>query len=144
MTDSLSFKKISVIILLCTAVLSTGIFLYVNQIERTLERNRTMYLEEVARQTTDEVETQIHNDLTLLRSIATAIESLSKPTASHIDRLMKNESAINNFKRMGFVRPDGMAMLSDGLLLDISGEKHFQKAIAGEANISERITDSAD
>ena len=124
MTDSLSFKKISVIILLCTAVLSTGIFLYVNQIERTLERNRTMYLEEVARQTTDEVETQIHNDLTLLRSIATAIESLSKPTASHIDRLMKNESAINNFKRMGFVRPDGMAMLSDGLLLDISGEKH--------------------
>lgn len=144
MTDSLSFKKISAIILLCTAVLSTGIFLYVNQIERTLERNRTMYLEEVARQTTDEVETQIHNDLTLLRSIATAIESLSKPTASHIDRLMKNESAINNFKRMGFVRPDGMAMLSDGLLLDISGEKHFQKAIAGEANISERITDSAD
>ena len=85
MTDSLSFKKISVIILLCTAVLSTGIFLYVNQIERTLERNRTMYLEEVARQTTDEVETQIHNDLTLLRSIATAIESLSKPTASHIE-----------------------------------------------------------
>ena len=85
MTDSLSFKKISVIILLCTAVLSTGIFLYVNQIERTLERNRTMYLEEVARQTTDEVETQIHNDLTLLRSIATAIESLSK---SYLHRVL--------------------------------------------------------
>ena len=144
MTASLSFKKISAIILLCTAVLSTGIFLYVNQIERTLERNRTMYLEEVARQTTDEVETQIYNDLALLRSIATAIESLSKPTARHIDRLMKNESAINNFKRMGFVRPDGMAMLSDNLILDISGEEHFKKALAGEANVSERITDAAD
>ena len=144
MTDSLSFKKISAIILLCTAVLSTGIFLYVNQIERTLERNRTMYLEEVARQTTDEVETQVFNDLALLRSIATAIESLSKPTASHINRLMQNETAINNFKRMGFVRPDGMAMLSDNLLLDLSSEEHFQKALAGEANVSERITDAAD
>ncbi|WP_428060804.1 EAL domain-containing protein [Candidatus Avelusimicrobium stercoris] len=144
MSDSLSFKKISAIILLCTAVLSTGIFLYVNQIERTLERNRTMYLEEVARQTTSEVEMQVFNDLALLRSIATAIESLSKPTASHIDRLMKNESAVNNFKRMGFVRPDGMAMLSDDLLLDLSKEEHIKKALAGEANVSERITDAAD
>lgn len=144
MTDSLSFKKISAIILLCTAVLSTGIFLYVNQIERTLERNRTMYLEEVARQTTDEVETQIHNDLALLRSIATAIEAGPKPTAQSIDRLMKTETAINNFKRMGFVRPDGMAMLSDNLLLDLSGEEHVKKALTGEANVSERITDAAD
>lgn len=144
MTDSLSFKKISAIILLCTAVLSTGIFLYVNQIERTLERNRTMYLEEVARQTTDEVETQIHNDLALLRSIATAIEAGPKPTAQSIDRLMKTETAINNFKRMGFVRPDGMAMLSDNLLLDLSNEEHVKKALTGEANVSERITDAAD
>ena len=144
MTESLSFKKISAIILLCTAVLSTGIFLYVNQIERTLERNRTMYLEEVARQTTDEVETQIHNDLALLRSIATAIEAGPKPTAQSIDRLMKTETAINNFKRMGFVRPDGMAMLSDNLLLDLSGEEHVKKALTGEANVSERITDAAD
>ena len=144
MKKSFSFWQFSVLLLICTAVLSTGIFLYVNRLSTLLHNDMKVYLSEVAKQGVNTIEAKVQDDLNLLRSIATAVGALPDPTEKTIIQLMKAESAANNFKRMGFVYPDGMAVLSDDLLLDISHEAHFQKAIAGTPNVSNLITDAAD
>lgn len=144
MKNSFSFWQFSALILICTALLSTGIFLYVNKLDATLTAKRTAYLSEVAKQSANTIRTQVRGDLDLLQAVATAIGVIPQPTEAIITSLMKAESAANNFKRMGFVYPDGIAVLSDDLLLDISRQSHFQKALAGEPNVSNRIPDSAD
>ena len=102
------------------------------------------YLSEVAKQGVNTIEAKVQDDFDLLQSIATAIGAVENPTENMITKLMKAESEINNFKRMGFVYPDGMAVLSDDLLLDIAQEPHFIKAMAGTANVSNLIKDDAD
>lgn len=144
MKKSFSFWQFSALILICTALLSTGIFLYVNKLKSTLTAKRIAYLSEVAKQGANTIHTQVQGDLDLLQAVATAIGVLPQPTDAILTSLMKAESAANNFKRMGFVYPDGMAILSDDLLLDISRQTHFEKALAGEPNVSSRISDSAD
>ena len=129
MKKSFSFWQFSVLVLVCTAVLSTGIFLYVNRLSSILHADLKIYLSEVAKQGVNTVQAKVQDDLDLLTSISTAIGALPNPTEGTIIRLMKAESESNNFKRMGFVYPNGMAVLSDDLLLDISKEEHFQKAI---------------
>lgn len=144
MKKSFSFWQFSVLVLVCTAVLSTGIFLYVNRLSSILHADLKIYLSEVAKQGVNTVQAKVQDDLDLLTSISTAIGSLSNPTEGTIIRLMKAESESNNFKRMGFVYPNGMAVLSDDLLLDISKEEHFQKAISGTPNVSNLIKDASD
>ena len=144
MKKSFSFWQFSALLLICTAVLSTGIFLYVNRLSTLLHKDMTTYLSEVAKQGVNTIEAKVQDDLNLLKSIATAVSALPNPTEKDIIQLMKAETKANNFKRMGFVYPDGMAVLSDDLLLDISKEKHFQKAIAGQANISNLVIDGSD
>ena len=144
MKKTFSFWQFSVLLLICTAVLSTGIFLYVNRLSTLLHNDMKTYLSEVAKQRVNTIEAKVQDDLNLLQSIATAVGTLPDPTEKAIIQLMKAETQTNNFKRMGFVYPDGMAVLSDNLLLDISQEDHFKKAIAGEANISNLIIDAAD
>lgn len=144
MKKSFSFWQFSALILVCTALLSTSIFLYVNKLKFTLTTKRIAYLSEVAKQSANTIHTQVQGDLDLLQAVATAIGVIPQPTDAIITSLMKAESAANNFKRMGFVYPDGMAILSDDLLLDISHQSHFEKALAGEPNVSNRIPDSAD
>lgn len=144
MKKTFSFRQFSVLLLICTAVLSTGIFLYVNRLSTLLHNDMKTYLSEVAKQRVNTIEAKVQDDLNLLQSIATAVGTLPDPTEKAIIQLMKAETQTNNFKRMGFVYPDGMAVLSDNLLLDISQEDHFKKAIAGEANISNLIIDAAD
>lgn len=139
-----SFFKFSVLLLVCTAVLSTGIFLYVNRLSTLLHDDMKTYLSEVAKQGVNIIEAKVQDDLDLLQSIATAVGALPDPTEKAIIKLMKAETKSNNFKRMGFVYPDGMAVLSDDLLLDISHEKHFQQAMQGKANVSNLIIDASD
>lgn len=144
MKKSFSFWQFSVLVLICTAVLSTGIFLYVNRLSNILHQDMKTYLSEVAKQGVNTIEAKVQDDFDLLQSIATAIGAVENPTENMITKLMKAESEINNFKRMGFVYPDGMAVLSDDLLLDIAQEPHFIKAMAGTANVSNLIKDDAD
>ena len=144
MKKSFSFLQFSILILICTAVLSTGIFLYVNRLSTILHNDMKTYLSEVAKQGVNTIESKVQDDFDLLQSIATAIGVVPEPTEGMITKLMKAESQINNFKRMGFVYPDGMAVLSDDLLLDIAQEPHFIKALSGEANVSNLIKDAAD
>lgn len=141
---SFSFWQFSVLLLVCTAVLSTGIFLYVNRLSTLLHNDMQTYLSEVAKQGVNTIEAKVQGDLNLLKSIATAIGTLPEPDEKAIIPLMKAETKANNFKRMGFVYPDGMAVLSDDLLLDISQEEHFQKAMQGQATVSNLIIDAAD
>ena len=144
METKFSFRRFVVIILVCACILSTGIFLYIRQLNQALHNETITYLQEVSEQGAMRIESQVLDDLEILQAIATAISASNEPTEESIKQLLRAERTSNRFKYMAFVYPDGFAVLHDDSFWKFSQEDFFQKALAGEANVSNRRIDAAD
>ena len=144
MTNQFSFRRFVIIVCVCTFIISSGIFLYVRQLNKALQSETIAYLEEVSQQGAMRIESQISDDLEILQAISTAISAYPDPSEENIKQLLRAERTSNRFKYMAFVRPDGLAILHDDSFWKFSQEDFFQKALAGEPNVSERRIDAAD
>lgn len=144
MDTPFSFRRFVVIILVCAFIISSGIFLYVRKLNNALQNETIAYLQEVSLQGATRLEAQVSDDLDILQAIATAISAMTDPDEENIKQLLRAERTSNRFKYMAFVRPDGLAILHDESLWKFSQEDFFQKALAGEPNISNRRIDAAD
>lgn len=143
MNHTFSFAKFATIILICMTVLSTGIFMYVQTLNSTLEKETISYLKEFAQQDARHIEMQVSEDLEVLKSIALAI-NVFEPTDEKIIELLHEESQQHLFKNLEFVWPDGTAHLDNNSFLILADEPHFQKALKGLPNISTRLKDFLD
>lgn len=144
MEKKFSFLQFAAVLLACTALVSTGIWLYVNRLSTALGRETTLALQEFSAQDAKHIEMQVKEDLDLLSSIAASISILPEPTEEELLQLLQVERTQNHFKHMEFVRPDGVAQLDNGTVLDLSKENHFQQALEGTRNISPRLQDYVD
>ncbi len=144
MTKKFSFAQCAAVLLTCTALVSGAILLYVNQLTRTLETETVQILREFAAQDAQNIEMQVAEDLDLLGALATSISLLPHPSLDGLTDLLRAETLQNHFKNMEFVSPQGTSQLDNGAFLDLAKEEHFQKAVQGQANISDRITDFID
>ena len=144
MKKSFSFGQCAAVVLICTGFVSTGIVWYVHQLTQKLETETVHILQEFAAQDAKHIEMQVQEDLNLLSSIATSLSVLALPTGEELTSFLRTEQQQNHYKNMEFVLPDGTALLDDGSFLELSKEKHFQKAIEGVPNISNRLLDFLD
>ena len=144
MQNQFSFRRFVFIVLICAFIISSGIFLYVFKLNKALQNETIAYLQEVSLQGAARIEAQVFDDLDILQAIATAISAIDEPTEENIKQLLRAERISNRFKYMAFVRPDGLALLHDDSLWKFSQEDFFQKALAGEPNVSNRRIDAAD
>lgn len=144
MKKSFSFPQCAAVVLICTGVLSVGISLYVNQLTHLLKKETILILTEFAAQDARNIEQQVNEDLHLLSSVAASLSFLPQPSPEELIRFLQIERQQNNYKNMEFVQPDGISRLDDGTFLELSKEPHFQKALAGTTNISQRVTDFLD
>ena len=144
MNKAFSFRRFACTVLLFAFILSTGIFLYVRQMNAALQSETISYLGEVAQQGAMRVEAQVHDDMDILKAIATAISAQEEPTEESINSLMRAERASNRFKYLAFAQPSGLAMLHDASYLEFSKTPYFQKALAGESNVAGLIVDVTD
>lgn len=144
MENQFSFRRFVVIILVITCILSTAIFLYVRQLNKALQNETIAYLQEVSQQGAMRIESQVYDDLEILQAISTAISASNEPTEENIKQLLRAERTSNRFKYMAFVYPNGLAILHDDSFWKFSQEDFFQKALAGEPNVSNRRIDAAD
>ena len=143
MEKNFSFGKFATILIICTTILSTGIFLYVHTLDTTLEQETFSYLSEFAAQDAHHIEIQVNEDLELLRAIASAIDIFA-PENEEIAQLLENEKRQHVFKNLEFARPDGTSYLNEDPLLTYADKPYFQQAAKGLANISERLNDKKD
>ncbi len=144
MKKPFSFGQCASVVLICTGLVSTGIVWYVHQLTQKLETETVLILQEFAAQDAKHIEMQVQEDLSLLSSIATSLSVLPLPSGEELTTFLQMEQQQNHYKNMEFVLPDGTAHLDDGSFLELSKEKHFQKALAGIPNISDRLHDLLD
>ncbi len=144
MQKKFSFFQFATVLLACTSLVSAGIFLYVRHLTIAQQKEVVSALQEFAAQDAKHIEMQVAEDLDLLTSLAASLSILPDPTDEQLIQFLQVERAQNHFKNMEVVRPDGLARLDNGKLLDLSKENHFQKALAGTPNISPRLEDFVD
>ena len=128
----------------CVLVSGAGLFLYVHHLKSALHEELISYLNEVAAQGVHILNTQIKGDVSSLQSAAAAISTYknleNKPWAD----LLREETRQNEFKRMAFILPNGVAYLSDGFLINLEHRDYFQKGMKGIPSVSDPLTDAVD
>lgn len=144
MNKKFSFAQCAAVLLACTAIVSTAILLYVRQLTNTLETETLQILREFANQDVQHVQAQVRSDLETLAGIATAMSILPDPTLESMTELLETERKQNLFKNMELGSTNGVTYLDNGTMINLSGFPHFEKAVKGEAQISERVTDLID
>ena len=144
MKKSFSFTQCVAVVLLCTGLVSVGIASYMQKLTEKLEQETFLILKEFAAQDAQNLELQVKEDLDLLSSVAASISVLPDLDNKTLTELLQAARAQSRHKNMEFATPDGMTYLDDGSFLDLTHEKHFQKALAGTPNISPRLQDLLD
>ena len=144
MNKKISFAQCATVLLACTAVVSTAILLYVRQLTNTLEGETLQILREFANQDTQHVQAQVKADLDTLSAIATAMSILPDPTLAGMTELLETERKQNLFKNMELGSTNGVTYLDNGKMINLAGMPHFERAVKGEAQISERVKDEQD
>lgn len=129
---------------LCVVALGAGTFLYIHHLRAALNAELTAYLDEVARQGVGTLNAQIQGDIRSLRSAAEAISTYKILDNKPWTELLENETKYNDFKRMAFILPSGVAYLSDGFLIDLSHRDYFKKGLEGQASVTDPLTDAVD
>lgn len=144
MKKSFSFVQFACVLLACTALVSAGIFLYVNRLTLALEKETITALQEFAAQDALHIEMQVAEDLNLLSAVASSMAVLPDPSEAEMLELLQVERKQNHFKNMEFIAPNGIAKLDNGKTLDLSNGKNFLRAMQGTAGISSRVEDLVD
>lgn len=144
MKKSFSFAQCAAVILLCTGLVSTGIVWYVQQLNTKLKTETFLILKEFAAQDARSVEMQVSKDLDLLSAIATSLGMYPNLTKQELITFLQTQRNQNHYKNLEFAQPDGTTTLDDGSFLELSKTQHFQKAMTGLANISDRGQDMLD
>ena len=144
MKKSFSFGQCAAVVLICTGLVSTGIVLYVNQLAQKLEKETLQILSEFADQDAQHVRSQVTADLGMLSAVATAMSILPDPTLDNMTELLETERKQNLFKNMEIGSTNGITYLDNGTMINLAGMPHFELAVKGHAQISERVTDVMD
>lgn len=139
-----SFGHFVAVVLIRTGLASTGIVWYVNQLTHKLETETILILKEFAAQDVRHVEMQISKDLDLLYAIATSLGMYPNMTKQELIAFLQAQREQNHYKNLEFAQPDGTTTLDDGSFLELSKTHHFQEAIKGAVNISNRGQDILD
>lgn len=104
------------------------------------------YMESISKGRRSAVYQLIEGDLQFLRGLATATPFISMSSDIQIKELFDEVNSSDHFVRMGLIDADGMGYFvnPDGTTisnLDLSGYNFFQKAIEGDASVSETFYD---
>ena len=144
MNKKFSFAQCATILLICSAIVSGAILLYVRQLTNTLANETLQILREFANQDAQHIQAQVRSDLETLSAIATAMSILPDPTLQGMTELLDTERKQNLFKNMELGGTNGITYLDDGTMLNLAGKPHFELAVKGQAQISERVKDEQD
>ncbi len=135
---------ISIIIVLAIAILALFLMLfYSTTVKNTLNDEVTSYLKEVTEQEASVIETKVAGNLATLEAAAAALGApeFANADAEAIFSMLSDVQKQNDFKRMGLIAPDGIAVTSDGVEINFSSRDYFHKAMRGQPNISDTFVD---
>lgn len=104
------------------------------------EQNK-QYLSEIAVQNAEVVKNTVRMELDKIEAIANIIGSREKFDVTYALDVLKAECDRHSFKRLAYVPSDGNAITTDNVSFSVLGRSYYKKALAGESNVSDRLTD---
>ena len=134
--QALIILSIALVLVVSTAIWSSA------QITKDAEEEMQSTLRDVATQNALIVQQEIHENFNLLYSLADEI-SIS-PGAANVNSIAKQlESFVSTyeFKRIGFVSPDGQVITTDGYVQDLSSRDFFKEGMQGLPGVSNTLQD---
>ena len=129
------------IALLTVFIIGTMAYFYMDYLNEQISEETMISMNEVSQKNASTIENRINDNLQLVDSLSEMViyEDLSKPKEI-IDKL-KYLAEKNHLKRIGLADVNGDCYTTDDEHLNISQREYFQKALKGESNVSEVITD---
>lgn len=132
------------VVLFLTILLAAIAFSYVNTIRSINKEELFKNTAELAIKSAELVKKQIENDFRTVVSTASMIGEYPDIDVQRAMVLLKEEVAVNKFKRMGMIDLEGNVVTTDGLNDNFAKRSYFNRALAGTTNISDTIIDSFD
>ncbi|WP_040198236.1 bifunctional diguanylate cyclase/phosphodiesterase [Candidatus Soleaferrea massiliensis] len=131
------------LILLITVLLLATVLLvsYLNLVNDSLQKETKTYLTEIASQISEVLNKKLTGDLNTLEAIATVVGGQESFDLDETMRILRQQDEKNDFKRMGFILPDGTAYTTDGHQISFESREYFRKAMNGEPNASDAFRD---
>ena len=120
-----------------------GYFL-ISFINNELKEDTLNYLSEIAKQGANLVETKVDDQMHTLEAVSATIETGGNFDPNFMINAIKPEAERNEIKRMGIIMPDGQAITTDGLSLDLSYRDYFKQAMTGVSAVSDTLVDPND
>lgn len=117
---------------------------YVSLINNALREQTFLYLSELGSRGADLVESKVSNELENLKTTSKLIEASGNFDQGQMLSLIKLQVTPGNYKRMAIALPNGDAMTTDGVHLNVSNRAYFQEAIKGKTAVSDTINDYTD
>lgn len=127
-----------ILLLAAFLVLLAAIRVSSDEIRCNLELEVQKTLQDVAEQNVIAVEREIESKQQLLKGIA----QNQHPFIASQEEMIKHLNAfvdIYQFKRMGFIYPDGTVCTTDGYVQDVSYRDYFRKGLQGKSDITDAI-----
>lgn len=134
--QALIILSIALVLVISTVMWSSA------QITQDTEEEVQSTLRDVATQNALVVQQEIRENFNLLYSLADVI-SVSPDTANAGSIATQLESFVSTyeFKRIGFVSPDGQAVSTDGYVQDLSSRDFFKDGMQGLPGITNTLQD---
>lgn len=137
-------RKISIIMLVVLIVLLVFSVIFVGSAKNSLENEKRHYLLEISTKNAMLIEVKVDDLLNHLRSLSAFVGGAEYFNPYTMFEQLKEETRINEFKRMGYILKNGHSISTDGADMDLSHRDYFTAALNGESVISDRLLDFSD
>lgn len=138
--NSIKAKLNTFIILLVTVIVVGSSTLAILIASKALENTAVKTMEAMVKQGANVVESRVHQNIAVLETLASS-EFLTDETLSTDVKLGKLSGAVekNDYLKIGISDLNGNISFSNNTNSEISDREYFQKAIKGEANVSDPL-----
>lgn len=128
------------ILLLAVVLINVSVY-FIYSTKDDIRQQNKQYLSEIAVQNATFVKNTIRMELDKIEAIANIIGSREKFDVAYALDVLKAESKRHSFKRLAYVPSDGNVITTDNVSFNVLGRSYYKKALAGESNVSDRLTD---
>lgn len=128
------------IVLLAVVLISVSVY-FIYSTKDDIRQQNKQYLSEIAMQNAAVVKNTVRMELDKIEAIANIIGSRETFDVDYALDVLKAESKRHSFKRLAYVPFDGNVITTDNVSFNVLGRSYYKKALAGESNVSDRLTD---
>ncbi|MGV8906426.1 MAG: EAL domain-containing protein [Acetobacterium sp.] len=144
MKSNLKFNKWNIVTVLIVLVSFMLGYYQIGHIYDHIKEDTLTYLSEIAKQGANLMEIKVNDQMETLKVIASMIETGENFDPNVVIDTIRPEAERNAFKRMGIILPDGQAITTDGIALDLGGREYFKQTMTGLTVVSDTLLDSTD